>query len=125
MVDKRNLSDERALKLRVTEILREIGIPANIKGYQYVREAIIMSVMTPKILEAVTKKLYPAVARKYETTPTRVERAIRHAIGRAWDGGNVDILNSYFGCTISAWRGKPSNSEFIAMIADKILLEIE
>ena len=111
------------LKLRITEILHQIGVPAHIKGYHYVRYAIQLSVKSEEMINAVTKLLYPTVAKKYETTPSRVERAIRHAIEVAWDRGDVDVLNSYFGYTIHNERGKPTNSEFVAMIADKIRLE--
>lgn len=112
------------MELRVTDILHQIGVPAHIKGYNYLRDSIIMSVNTPEIINAVTKKLYPAVAKKYETTSSRVERAIRHAIEVAWDRGDVEILNSYFGYTIHNDRGKPTNSEFIAMISDKLRLQL-
>ncbi len=111
-----------SLEIRVTEILHQIGVPAHIKGYHYLRDSIIMCVETPDIINAVTKRLYPSVATKYETTSSRVERAIRHAIEVAWDRGDVDILNSYFGYTIAGGRGKPTNSEFIAMISDKLRL---
>ncbi len=114
---------EDALKIRVTEILHQIGVPAHIKGYHYVREAIILSVENSDMINAVTKRLYPTVAEKYETTPSRVERAIRHAIEVAWDRGDLDVLNSYFGYTIHNDRGKPTNSEFVAMIADRLRLE--
>lgn len=107
------------LETIVTEIIMEIGIPAHIKGYQYIRDGIIMTVREPEIINGVTKVLYPAIAKKNGTTASRVERAIRHAIEVAWDRGDVDILNSYFGYTIHNLRGKPTNSEFIAMIADK------
>lgn len=113
-----------SMELRVTDILHQIGVPAHIKGYNYLRDSIIMSVKTPEIINAVTKKLYPAVAKKYETTSSRVERAIRHAIEVAWDRGDVEILNSYFGYTIHNDRGKPTNSEFIAMISDKLRLQL-
>ena len=109
----------------MTQILHEIGVPAHIKGYHYLRDSIIMSVRNPEIINAVTKQLYPAVAKKYDTTSSRVERAIRHAIEVAWDRGNVDILNSYFGYTIQTDRGKPTNSEFIAMISDRLRLQIK
>ena len=102
-----------------------IGVPAHIKGYHYLRASIIMSVEHPEIINAVTKQLYPAVAKKYETTSSRVERAIRHAIEVAWDRGDVDVLNSYFGYTIHNDRGKPTNSEFIAMISDRLRLQIK
>ena len=103
-----------ALQRQVTEVIHEVGVPAHIKGYQYVREAII---------NAVTKVLYPEVARRYNTTPSRVERAVRHAIEVAWDRGDLDTLQGYFGYTVSNVKGKPTNSEFIAMIADRIRLQ--
>jgi len=112
------------MKVKVTEILHQIGVPAHIKGYHYLRDAIIMSVEDPEIINAVTKQLYPGVAKRYETTSSRVERAIRHAIEVAWDRGDVDVLNSYFGYTIHNTRGKPTNSEFIALIADKLQLQM-
>lgn len=114
-----------SMEVKVTQILHQIGVPAHIKGYHYLRDSIIMSVETPEIINAVTKKLYPSVAKKYETTSSRVERAIRHAIEVAWDRGDIDILNSYFGYTIHTGRGKPTNSEFIAMISDKLRLQIK
>jgi two-component system response regulator (stage 0 sporulation protein A) len=117
--------DAFGIELKVTEILHEIGVPAHIKGYHYLRDSIIMSVEHPEIINAVTKQLYPSVAKKYETTSSRVERAIRHAIEVAWDRGDVDVLNSYFGYTIHNDRGKPTNSEFIAMISDKLRLQIK
>lgn len=120
-----NRVDAFGLELKVTEILHEIGVPAHIKGYHYLRDSIIMSVEKPEIINAVTKQLYPSVAKKYETTSSRVERAIRHAIEVAWDRGDVEVLNSYFGYTIHNDRGKPTNSEFIAMISDKMRLEIK
>ena len=113
------------IELRVTEILHEIGVPAHIKGYHYLRDSIIMSVEHPEIINAVTKQLYPSVAKKYDTTSSRVERAIRHAIEVAWDRGDIDVLNSYFGYTIHNDRGKPTNSEFIAMIADRLRLQLK
>lgn len=117
--------DSFGIELKVTEILHEIGVPAHIKGYHYLRDSIIMSVEKPEIINAVTKQLYPSVAKKYETTSSRVERAIRHAIEVAWDRGDIDVLNSYFGYTIHNDRGKPTNSEFIAMISDKLRLQIK
>lgn len=117
--------DAFGIELKVTEILHEIGVPAHIKGYHYLRDSIIMSVEHPEIINAVTKQLYPAVAKKYETTSSRVERAIRHAIEVAWDRGDIDVLNSYFGYTIHNDRGKPTNSEFIAMISDRLRLQIK
>lgn len=116
---------QNGIELKVTEILHQIGVPAHIKGYHYLRDSIIMSVEQPEIINAVTKQLYPSVAKKYETTSSRVERAIRHAIEVAWDRGDVDVLNSYFGYTIHISRGKPTNSEFIAMIADKLRLQLK
>ena len=113
------------IELKVTEILHQIGVPAHIKGYHYLRDSIIMSIEKPEIINAVTKQLYPSVAKKYETTSSRVERAIRHAIEVAWDRGDVEVLNSYFGYTIQGSRGKPTNSEFIAMIADKLRLQLK
>lgn len=117
--------DTFGIELKVTEILHEIGVPAHIKGYHYLRDSIIMSVEQPDIINAVTKQLYPSVAKKYETTSSRVERAIRHAIEVAWDRGDIDVLNSYFGYTIHNDRGKPTNSEFIAMISDRLRLQIK
>ncbi len=113
------------VEIQVTEILHQIGVPAHIKGYHYLRDSIIMAIETPEIINAVTKQLYPSVAKRYETTSSRVERAIRHAIEVAWDRGDVDILNSYFGYTIHNTRGKPTNSEFIAMISDKLRLQMK
>ncbi len=110
------------LAVAVTNIIHDVGVPAHIKGYHYVREAIIMAVEDMDILNAVTKILYPSVAKKFETTPSRVERAIRHAIETAWNRGDIDTLNNFFGYTVSNSKGKPTNSEFIAMIADKISL---
>ena len=111
------------LRIEVTEILHQIGVPAHIKGYHYLRDSIIMAIEDPEIINAVTKQLYPNVAKEYSTTSSRVERAIRHAIEVAWDRGDVDVLNSYFGYTIHNTRGKPTNSEFIAMISDKLSLQ--
>lgn len=106
----------------VTAIIHEIGVPAHIKGYQYLREAILMTVENMDTINAVTKVLYPAVAARYATTASRVERAIRHAIEVAWDRGDLEILQKYFGYTVSNSKGKPTNSEFIALIADRVLL---
>ncbi len=113
------------LELMITEIIHQIGVPAHIKGYHYLREAIVLSILNPDVINSVTKILYPTVAKKHKTTASRVERAIRHAIEVAWDRGNVDVLNSYFGYTIDNNRGKPTNSEFIAMIADKLRLRLK
>lgn len=107
----------------VTEILHQIGVPAHIKGYQFLRDAILMTMDDNEYINSVTKRLYPEIARRNSTTASRVERAIRHAIEVAWDRGDVDTLNSYFGYTIHNLRGKPTNSEFIAMIADKMRLD--
>ena len=112
-----------ALKNQVTGIIHEIGVPAHIKGYQYLREAIIIAVNDMEVINAVTKVLYPTVAKRFGTTPSRVERAIRHAIEVAWDRGDLETLQKYFGYTVSNAKGKPTNSEFIAMIADRLLLE--
>lgn len=114
---------QQDLTVAITEILHQIGVPAHIKGYQYVREAIRLTVEDPETLNSVTKILYPTVAKNFKSTSSRVERAIRHGIEVAWDRGDVDVLNSYFGYTIQNQRGKPTNSEFIAMIADKIRLK--
>ncbi len=114
-----------SLEMRVTEIIHQIGVPAHIKGYQYLRDSILMAIEDEEIINAVTKRLYPAVAKKHATTSSRVERAIRHAIEVAWDRGDVDVLNSYFGYTIHNGRGKPTNSEFIAMISDKFRLQLK
>ena len=111
------------LESQVTKIIHQIGVPAHIKGYQYLRTAILLTVNDGEIINSVTKILYPTVAKKYQTTTSRVERAIRHAIEVAWDRGDVDVLNSYFGYTIQNNRGKPTNSEFIAMIADNLRLK--
>lgn len=107
----------------VTQMLHEIGIPAHIKGYQYLRDAIIMSVSDKEMLASVTKILYPTIAKKHQTTPSRVERAIRHAIEVAWSRGKMDTINELFGYTVSTGKGKPTNSEFIALIVDKIRLD--
>lgn len=113
------------LETQVTHIIHQIGVPAHIKGYQYLRTAILMTISDSEIINSVTKVLYPSVAKKYSTTTSRVERAIRHAIEVAWDRGDVDTLNSYFGYTIQNNRGKPTNSEFIAMIADNLRLKLK
>ena len=113
------------LETEVTNMIHEIGVPAHIKGYQYLREAIIMSVEDTSVLSSITKILYPGIVKKFSTTPSRVERAIRHAIEVAWSRGQLDTVNSIFGYTISSSKGKPTNSEFIAMIADKLRLEIK
>lgn len=117
-----NTNDD--LELVISDIMRQIGVPAHIKGYQYLRRSIMYSVKDSEMISSVTKILYPTVAKDFNTTPSRVERAIRHAIEVAWDRGDVEVLSSFFGYTIQAQRGKPTNSEFIAMIADKIKLSL-
>jgi len=114
----------RPVDVEVTNIIREIGIPAHIKGYQYLRDAIMMIIAEIELLGAVTKVLYPMIAEKYQTTPSRVERAIRHAIEVAWSRGNIDMINRLFGYTVKLEKGKPTNSEFMAMIADKLRMEM-
>ncbi len=116
-------SDGQDIETQVTRIIHQIGVPAHIKGYQYLRTAILLTIRDSDMINSVTKILYPSVAKKYQTTTSRVERAIRHAIEVAWDRGDVDTLNSYFGYTIQNNRGKPTNSEFIAMIADNLRLK--
>ncbi len=122
-----NTSDSHAvtgnMETDVTRIIHDIGIPAHIKGYQYLRDAIIMAVNDSEIINSITKILYPDIAKKYQTTPSRVERAIRHAIEVAWNRGNTETLNNMFGYTINTGKGKPTNSEFIALISDKLRLE--
>lgn len=113
------------LELMVTEVIHQIGVPAHIKGYHYLRDSILFAIHDADMINSVTKMLYPTVAKKYSTTSSRVERAIRHAIEVAWDRGDVDVLNSYFGYTIHNSRGKPTNSEFVAMIADKFRLKLK
>lgn len=115
-----NVSND--LESQVTKVIHQIGVPAHIKGYQYLRTAILMTIEDNEVINAVTKILYPSVAKQYQTTSSRVERAIRHAIEVAWDRGDIDTLNAYFGYTIQNTRGKPTNSEFIAMIADNLRL---
>ncbi len=111
------------METQVTRIIHQIGVPAHIKGYQYLRTAILMTIQNNDIINSVTKVLYPSVAKKYQTTTSRVERAIRHAIEVAWDRGDIETLNAYFGYTVQNSRGKPTNSEFIAMIADNLRLK--
>ena len=115
--------ESQALEREVTAVIHEVGVPAHIKGYQYVREDIVIAVQDMDVINAVTKVLYPEVARRYSTTPSRVERAVRHAIEVAWDRGDLETLQRYFGYTVSNTKGKPTNSEFIAMIADRIRLQ--
>ena len=112
------------LEVEVTRMIHQMGVPAHVKGYQYLRDAIVCVVVDISLLGAVTKELYPMIAEKYQTTPSRVERAIRHAIELAWDRGNVDFMNRFFGYTINVDRGKPTNSEFVAMVADKLRMSM-
>ena len=113
------------MEVIITDIIHQIGVPAHIKGYHYLREAIMLSVYDSEMLESVTKVLYPTVAKKFSTTSSRVERAIRHAIEIAWDRGDLDTLNSFFGYTVNTGKGKPTNSEFIALITDKLRLKFK
>lgn len=124
-ISPENKKNEENLEALVTNVIHEVGVPAHIKGYQYLREAIIMVVNNIDIINQITKQLYPDIAQKYGTTPSRVERAIRHAIEVAWGRGQTETVESIFGYTISAAKGKPTNSEFIAMIADKLRLELK
>ena len=114
---------ERNLETDVTNMIHEIGVPAHIKGYQYLRDAIMMAVEDMNMLNSITKILYPTIAKNHQTTPSRVERAIRHAIEVAWSRGKMDTIDELFGYTVSVGKGKPTNSEFIALIADKIRLD--
>ena len=126
-IDISNMSanKEDNLEALVTNVIHEVGVPAHIKGYQYLREAIIMVVNDIDVINQITKCLYPQIARKFHTTPSRVERAIRHAIEVAWGRGQQDVVENIFGYTVSASKGKPTNSEFIAMISDKLRLELK
>ena len=117
-------SEIKNVEVIVTDIIHQIGVPAHIKGYHYLRYAIILSIQDSEMINSVTKLLYPTVAKKFKTTSSRVERAIRHAIEVAWDRGDVDTLDSFFGYTIHTGRGKPTNSEFIAMIADRLRIQL-
>lgn len=121
---KTQVRENPDLEIVISDIMRQIGVPAHIKGYQYLRESIALSIKDPDLMHSVTKVLYPTVAKNNKTTASRVERAIRHAIEVAWDRGDVDVLSSYFGYTIQNTRGKPTNSEFIAMISDKLRLKM-
>jgi two-component system response regulator (stage 0 sporulation protein A) len=120
---KASVRFDAGIESMVTSVIHEIGVPAHIKGYQYVREAIVLTVQNMDIINAVTKVLYPEVAKHFGTTPSRVERAIRHAIEVAWDRGDLETLQKYFGYTVSISKGKPTNSEFIAMLSDRLALE--
>ena len=120
--NKKTEKVQRNLEQDVTDMIHEIGVPAHIKGYQYLREAIMMSVEDPGMISSITKILYPTIAKRFQTTPSRVERAIRHAIEVAWSRGKMETLDALFGYTIDTGKGKPTNSEFIALIADRIRL---
>ena len=124
-LNSKNEKTEDNLEALVTNLIHEVGVPAHIKGYQYLREAIMMVVNDIEVINQITKSLYPDIASKFKTTPSRVERAIRHAIEVAWGRGQTDVVENIFGYTISAAKGKPTNSEFIAMIADKLRLELK
>lgn len=124
-VPVRRVQPEVNIETMVTNIIHEIGVPAHIKGYQYLREAIMIAVNDMDVINAITKVLYPQVAKTFQTTPSRVERAIRHAIEVAWDRGDLDTLQRFFGYTVSNTKGKPTNSEFIALIADKLQLQLK
>ena len=121
--ESNSLENTHDLEKDVTDMIHEIGVPAHIKGYQYLREAIMMSVQDMEMLNSITKLLYPSIANKYQTTPSRVERAIRHAIEVAWSRGRMETLDALFGYTINTGKGKPTNSEFIALITDKLRLK--
>ena len=121
--EESDVDDRAKLEVKVTEIIHEVGVPAHIKGYQYLRSSILMAVNDMDILDSITKQLYPSIAKEYQTTPSRVERAIRHAIEVAWSRGNSDTMHELFGYTLQRGKIKPTNSEFIALIADKIRLE--
>ena len=120
-----SMVSDTEIEIMVTEMIHQLGVPAHIKGYQYLRTSIILAVKNPEYVGAITKLLYPTVAKQHDTTSSRVERAIRHAIEVAWDRGDVEILNSCFGYTVHTTRGKPTNSEFIALIADKLRLRLK
>ncbi len=122
---KKEATKEEILEIKVTNIIHEIGVPAHIKGYQYLRDGIIMVVNNIEVINQITKLLYPDLAKKYKTTPSRVERAIRHAIEVAWNRGQIETVESIFGYTVNSNKGKPTNSEFIAMIADKLRLDLK
>lgn len=122
-ISKSGRKKEYDLEQEVTDMIHEIGVPAHIKGYQYLREAIMMAVEDIDMLNSITKVLYPTIAKRFQTTPSRVERAIRHAIEVAWSRGRMETLDSLFGYTVNTGKGKPTNSEFIALIADRIRLQ--
>lgn len=122
-ITKQTVKSEHDLEQDVTDMIHEIGVPAHIKGYQYLREAIMMTVNDVDMLNSITKILYPTIAKKFQTTPSRVERAIRHAIEVAWSRGRMETLDALFSYTVNTGKGKPTNSEFIALIADRIRLQ--
>ena len=122
-LEEEHQDEKYRLEIIVTNVIHEIGVPAHIKGYQYLRDSIIMSVNDMDILNSITKQLYPTIAKMHNTTPSRVEMAIRHAIEVAWNRGNIEAISNIFGYTVSVSKSKPTNSEFIAMIADKLRLE--
>ena len=124
-IQKDNKNSSENLEALVTNLIHEVGVPAHIKGYQYLREAIMMVINDTEVINQITKQLYPDIAKKFNTTPSRVERAIRHAIEVAWGRGQTEVVESIFGYTVSASKGKPTNSEFIAMISDKLRLELK
>ncbi|MBP3313627.1 MAG: sporulation transcription factor Spo0A [Oscillospiraceae bacterium] len=124
-VEQNGTKEEVSIEAMVTSVIHEIGVPAHIKGYQYLREAIMIAVKDMDVINAITKVLYPQVAKTFQTTPSRVERAIRHAIEVAWDRGDLETLQQFFGYTVSNTKGKPTNSEFIALIADKLQLQLK
>ena len=125
LVSEEEKQRTKSLQEEVTDIIHEVGVPAHIKGYQYLREAIIMSVEDMDMLNSITKILYPTIAKKFATTPSRVERAIRHAIEVAWSRGRMDTIDEMFGYTINCRKGKPTNSEFIALVTDRIRLQMK
>lgn len=122
-INSSNSNMSAPIEVRVTNIIHDVGVPAHIKGYQYIREAIMLAIENEDIINAITKTLYPSLAKKFCTTPSRVERAIRHAIEVAWNRGQIEMHDKIFGYTVNSNKGKPTNSEFIAMIADKLRLE--
>ena len=123
MKEHRKSDSVHDLEKDVTDMIHEIGVPAHIKGYQYLREAIIMAVEDQSMISSITKVLYPTIAKRFQTTSSRVERAIRHAIEVAWSRGKMETLDALFGYTINTGKGKPTNSEFIALISDRIRLK--
>ena len=123
LIGQKEVKPDHDLEQDVTDMIHEIGVPAHIKGYQYLREAIMMAVEDIDMLNSITKVLYPTIAKKYQTTPSRVERAIRHAIEVAWSRGRMETLDALFSYTVNTGKGKPTNSEFIALIADRIRLQ--